>query len=156
MRFPIRTVLCATDLSPTGDGAVGLAFALAAPGATVHLLHVDEPAFVLSPLDGTVLYATPPTAAEQVSTDEAAANHMKSLVPEKAAARGVSTRTHVVHDAGPAAVILREALRLEADLVVLGTHGRGAVAKAMLGSVATSVMRRGKVPVVLFHDVPTG
>jgi nucleotide-binding universal stress UspA family protein len=153
MRLPPKSILCASDLSPTGDGAVGLAYALAGNGTTVHLLHVNEPAFVMSPLDATVMYATS-SAEQQKAVEERASTHLKGLVPDAATAKGVRTSVLVLHDTGPVGVIQREALRLGADVIVLGTRGRGGVARALLGSVADSVMKHSKVPVVLFHEAP--
>ena len=152
MRFPLRTILCASDLSPTGDGAVALAYALAGPGATVHLLHVVEPAFVLSPLDATVLFAAPESEKRVQDVEKRAVSHLRALVPEEAVGGGVRTEVHVVHEPGPAAVIEREAERLGAQAIVLGTHGRAGVARALLGSVAEAVMRHAKMPVTLYRD----
>lgn len=51
---------------------------------------------------------------------------------------------------GPTAeTILAEAERLEADLVVMGSHGRGALYRALLGSVSEGVLRRTRVPVLV-------
>ena len=49
----------------------------------------------------------------------------------------------------PAREILKAADREEADLVVMGTHGHGAVRRALLGSVATAVARDATCPVLL-------
>ena len=47
----------------------------------------------------------------------------------------------------PAAQILRKADELEADIVIMGTHGKGILAHAFLGSVAQKVLQRIKIPV---------
>jgi len=44
MHVRLDRILVPTDLSPLGDQAVAYAIALAPPGATLHLLHVLEPA----------------------------------------------------------------------------------------------------------------
>ena len=149
-----RTVLCATDLSPIGDGAIGLALLLAAPGATLHLLYVNEPTYVVSPIDATVLHADLLNPEETEKVEKRAMAHLAAVVPEEARARGIRVERHVVHESGTAAVIAREAERLKADVVVLGTHGRTGLRKALLGSVAGDVMKHLKRPVVLFHDAP--
>jgi len=51
--------------------------------------------------------------------------------------------------AGIADILLEEAGRWPADLIVLGTHGRRGIQHLMLGSVAEGVMRRAKIPVLL-------
>ena len=47
----------------------------------------------------------------------------------------------------PAARILEKADELEADIVVMGTHGKGALTHTFLGSVAQKVLQRIKIPV---------
>jgi nucleotide-binding universal stress UspA family protein len=47
------------------------------------------------------------------------------------------------------ATVLAEADRLGAELIVLGSHGHGAVYELLVGSVAEGVVRRSKVPVLL-------
>lgn len=49
--------------------------------------------------------------------------------------------------------ILEEAARARADLIVLGSHGRGAVYRAVLGSVSEGVVRKARCPVLV---VPIG
>ena len=61
----------------------------------------------------------------------------------------------MVHEADAAAVIEREAKRLRADAIVLGTHGRSGLSRALLGSVAGALLRSAKRPVILAHDVPS-
>jgi nucleotide-binding universal stress UspA family protein len=52
--------------------------------------------------------------------------------------------------AGPVAdVVVREAGRQRADLVVIGTHGRRGVRRLVLGSDAEQVVRASRVPVLL-------
>ena len=48
--------------------------------------------------------------------------------------------------------ILAAALELEADLIVMGTHGRKALSHALLGSVAEKVVRSARVPVLVAHS----
>lgn len=50
-------------------------------------------------------------------------------------------------DGDPAEAIIRYGN--QADLVVMGSHGRGAVKQAVMGSVATQVLAEGKTPVLL-------
>lgn len=54
-------------------------------------------------------------------------------------------------------VIVRLAVRLDAELIAIGTHGRAGIGRLLLGSVAESVLRQTKVPLLLvksFRDVP--
>ncbi len=54
-----------------------------------------------------------------------------------------------VVEGDPAAKILQKADELKADLVVMGTHGKGWLAHAFLGSVAEKVLQRIKIPVFI-------
>jgi nucleotide-binding universal stress UspA family protein len=61
---------------------------------------------------------------------------------------GVNVRTEVVSGA-PADVILDVADADRADLVVMSTHGRSGLSRLMYGSVAESVLRGSKIPILL-------
>ncbi len=45
--------------------------------------------------------------------------------------------------------ILQEVDKLDADLIVIGSHGRGAVLRALLGSTSEGVLHRTRVPVLI-------
>ena len=49
-------------------------------------------------------------------------------------------------------IILKEASSIGADLIVMGTHGRGALRRIFLGSVADHVVRHASCPVVTFRS----
>ena len=53
---------------------------------------------------------------------------------------------------GYAEAILNEAEKLEPSLIVMGTHGKGILRQAVLGSVSQAVLRDSKYPVLL---IPT-
>jgi len=126
-----------------------VAFALAQKGATVHLLHVSEPAYLASPFDLTPVVATPPSPDALAALEKKVTEHLKRLVPGEARARGVHAETHVVHDVNPSAVIQRVAQQLKADAIVVGTHGRSGLSRLVMGSVAADVLKSAKLPVIL-------
>lgn len=151
MSLPPRSILCATDFSPIGNAAVAIAYGLARPGAVVHLLHVAEPAVVVSPLDGTILTYRA-TSEDLAASDRRARAKMRTLVPESSLVENVRTESNVVHEMDVGPQILAEANRVEADLIVLGTHGRSGIGRILMGSVAMDVTKRSQVPVVLIND----
>jgi nucleotide-binding universal stress UspA family protein len=55
----------------------------------------------------------------------------------------------VVEHRDAAEAICREAERFGADAICLASHGRGGISKALLGSVAASVMARSRRPVIV-------
>lgn len=141
----LTDILVATDFSRVGDAAVPLAFALAPPGTTLHLVHVvktsSDPA---SPHD----IFTPSVAARSEAVQKAR-ERLLQLVPQFHAPQTKAIEVHVLESPDPAAAIAQAAERLGADLVCLGTHGRSGVAKALLGSVAQGVVAHCKRPVLL-------
>jgi nucleotide-binding universal stress UspA family protein len=79
-------------------------------------------------------------------SDEAA----KVLRPVLAFAEQHRWKARSLHVEGPAAEVLAEAAMAEqADLIVMGSHGHSALANVFLGSVATGVLARCTVPVLL-------
>ncbi|HVA37343.1 MAG TPA: universal stress protein [Candidatus Dormibacteraeota bacterium] len=77
-------------------------------------------------------------AAEKVMQDAA----------KRAADAGVAAETDVL-DGDPVASILDAAREHHADLILMGSHGRGGLARAMLGSVTEGVLRKSSVPVLV-------
>lgn len=57
-------------------------------------------------------------------------------------------RIEVLHGP-PASTILSEVRKCGADLLLIGTHGKGRLEYAFLGSVAHKIMRRAEIPVLL-------
>ncbi len=115
--------------------------------ASVVLLHVMSPSMA-----GSAPYL--PNAIPQ-SNDELAAReayykgYMEGVSRcELLAGREVETR--VVVDYDPAPAILEVAEEVGADLLVVGTHGRGGLSRVLLGSVADKVIR-GTTRAVLVH-----
>lgn len=152
MAFPGERVLCPTDLSPMGDRAVALAYRLASPTGTVHLLHINEPAIIPSPLDGTIVQVYYPERKELAAIEAKVHTHLEKLAPTGGVAKGVRTEIHAVNDTSVVGCVLAAAKRLDADVIVMGTRGRSGFGKLILGSVATAVMRDATIPVVLAHE----
>lgn len=149
MTYPLACVLCPTDLSKEGDGAVALAFALTRAGGIVHLLHVDIPSVLASPLDlpPMPMHATSPEAAAQALAR--IESHLKGLVPGSALASGVRHQMHVVTETDAAATICKRAQDLKVEAIVMGTHGRSGLGRLLMGSVASAVAHRARVRVIL-------
>ena len=47
--------------------------------------------------------------------------------------------------------LLELAKRIQADLIVVGSHGRGGISRALLGSVAEGILGRSLIPVLVTH-----
>ncbi|HVC20230.1 MAG TPA: universal stress protein [Vicinamibacterales bacterium] len=139
----LKRILVPTDFSPTSEIAVKYARALAeAFGASLHLLHVLE-----SPLLQNVaseVYVPPPDFYEE--WERAVRERLDRVVP--AAERGTLALSCDVRTGSPFVEIVQFAREQDIDLIVLGTHGRGAVAHMFLGSVAERVVRKAPCPVL--------
>jgi nucleotide-binding universal stress UspA family protein len=153
MRVPFRSVLCPTDLTPLGNLAVGAAFRLAADGATVHLLHVDEPPKRGNPLYPDDAPKDAPSEAEVARAREECRRALAALVPPDAAARGVRAALDLVEAPDVALAVEKEAKDRGAEVVVLSSHGRWGVARALHGdSVATRLLHRRDLDVIVVHS----
>lgn len=151
MKVPASTLLCPTDASKTGNLAVPIAYQLCADGGTVHLLHVCEPPYLGNPLYGPYVQGYVPTPAEQEKGRKAILDQLKAQTPPAALSRGIRTQYHMVEGVEVSRVIADQADALKADAIVLGTHGRTGLGRVLMGSVATDVVKRKTVPVVLVH-----
>jgi nucleotide-binding universal stress UspA family protein len=149
-----RTILCPTDLSPVGNAAVPLAYALAGPGATVHLLYAVDPPYLSAIAYGQFTPGYVPTPEEIRAEVEGARSRLALLPPPEAASEGIRTEIHVVEGIGAAHEIEQAARRLDAEIVVMATHGRTGIGRVLLGSVAMDMMRRRGIPLLLLHDDP--
>lgn len=131
-----KTVLVATDFSEVSKEAVSCARELARKlDATLHLIHV-----VIDP-------SSQPWTAEAFAMplgdlipqwqEEARRNLLLALPPEERGNVVVATPV-----GSPYAEIIEYAKDHHVDLIVMGTHGRGALGHLFLGSVAERVVRK--------------
>jgi nucleotide-binding universal stress UspA family protein len=143
-------IVVGIDYSPAGDLALerALELAQARPHADVHVVNVVNVYGAQTLLGGS----GEPTGVASMNQAEATAL-LERHVQERRAAFGDSLATVRVHahlriDA-PAQEIAQIAADLEADLVVVGTHGRRGIARLLLGSVAEAVVRLAPCPVLV-------
>jgi nucleotide-binding universal stress UspA family protein len=73
-----------------------------------------------------------------------------ALEAAERAVDGVDTEGHVLEGSPPREIVAL-AQRSGADLVVMGTHGRGGLNRILIGSVAERVVRSSPVPVLTVH-----
>jgi nucleotide-binding universal stress UspA family protein len=148
---PVQRVLVATDLSETGNRAVGMALGLLREGGQLVLLHVDVPVELPS---GWIMGYHPgvqPTPGERRMKRSLAEAELEKLARTDTG-RAFETLVEVVEASDVPRAILEAAERHEADLLCLGTHHYGRVASALIGSVARTVARRSTRPVLLVPD----
>jgi nucleotide-binding universal stress UspA family protein len=142
MRRTFPVVLFPTDLSESGNAALPVAWKLAAPGGTLHVLLVLE-----DPPEGAPADAAE-RARRQSAEEKEARARLAALVPA-GAAEGVRAHFHVLRGADVAGVIEQQARAYGASVVVMSTHGRTGLRRLLLGSVASDVAKRTDLAVVL-------
>lgn len=137
-------ILVATDFSESSRRALELAIQLAQQfGSELTLMHSWEPpnysyaAGLYLPVDIVSPIETAAAAHLEEATSELKLRMpaAKSLLREGAAWEEV----------------LGAAAQVQADLIVMGTHGRSGLERALLGSVAEKVVRTSLVPVLTVH-----
>lgn len=140
--LPIRRMLIALDGSGFSEEVLPPALELArATGAGLSLVEVVTRRLGL--VQRLRSGERSAEAAERFLRD------VRSRIPEEFG----SVDVRVVEEGNAAAGIVKETRREDIDLVAMATHGRGGLRRMMLGSVAESVVRGVRVPVLLYRPV---
>jgi len=140
-------LLVAVDLSEATAKVLEAAGTLAQrQGSAICILHVAEPE------PDFVGYATASAAIRSTVAKEFRREHRAvQELADRLREQGVDATALLIR--GPTVEsILREAERMKAQMIVVGTHGHGAVYTMLVGSVSAGVIRKASVPVVV---VPT-
>lgn len=135
----VKAILVPTDFSERSDTALRYATEMALTlGARLYLMHVTgklgehfEANFPVGQFE---------TAARERLNSFLSAEQIELLRPEYALRVGT-----------PAAEILRYADSRDADMIIMGTHGRSGLAHVLMGSVAEQVVRSAPCPVLLIR-----
>lgn len=133
----ITTILAGTDLSPSSDGALERAIALAVHHkAKLVLVHAQADDAPIQHVDNEMLQKIGEVSAA-VHAEEA-----RQLADRLAAIEALGVTTQLVTKIGPPDEILAAAaVEHHAQLIVIGTHGHTGVSRFLLGSVASSTIR---------------
>jgi nucleotide-binding universal stress UspA family protein len=92
-----------------------------------------------------------PSDAQVAAMDEAEGYVHK--VEERLKAKGFSVESHTRYEADAAKAILEHCEQYKIDLIVMSTHGHGAVGHWLLGSVAEKVVHHTKTPIFLLRPI---
>jgi nucleotide-binding universal stress UspA family protein len=144
-----KRILVPLDGSATSKLGLKEALRLAkGQNASLCLLHVVDEVFVTQAAEGLIV-------ADQIF-ERLRAGGKKVLAAGLAQARkrGVRARAVLLETmtAPVADVIVRQARARKADLIVIGTHGRRGVRRAVMGSDAEQVLRSSPVPVLMVRS----
>jgi nucleotide-binding universal stress UspA family protein len=136
-------VLCAVDFSPASDRAAQYALSLAEEAkGSLTLVHVVE----WLPDESFAKYPGFDVEHFRRSLLTDARTRTEALVPEEAR-NWCETDTRIVYGK-PYREILRVAHDVDADLIVLGVHGRGPVDRMLFGSTPQQVVRQAECPLL--------
>lgn len=139
-----RAILHATDFStasrPAFAKAIELSRADKSPLLVLHVLNPMVPMIGDRPVE-------PPTYLQLQKASRAWALKQLARLTARATARGVRATAMVV-EGSEAGTIARVARSRRVSMIVIGTHGRSGIERALLGSVATRVVSLATCPVL--------
>lgn len=150
MKIGIKNILVAKDLGRESSNVIRYALELGCKfHAQVHVLHI-MPSVDSSVLNMVALTMGADKLAKlnKANEEEMATNTRKQLDTIIQAEKELIEEDLVhpprieVHHGDPASMILSVADRLDADMIVLGSHSKGRLHYAFLGSVAEKILRK--------------
>lgn len=134
-----ETIVWATDGSELADRALPLVTELARThGSRIVAVHANE--VLTGRFGGSPLYA---------DEEELSAKIARQVLELRDAGLTARLETQTGSKQTVAELIAEAATDVEADLIVVGTHGHGAVASALLGSVAKGLLHVASCPVLV-------
>ncbi len=136
----IKDILYPIDFSPHSRGAIEYATQMAKThDATIHFLFCAEPTYPL---------AGPYVPVEACADNEAELEQLNQIIPS---APEVPYKHH--HLTGsPSEEIVAFAKDMGIDLIIMTTHGRTGLKRALMGSVAEAVVRHADCPVLVLRS----
>lgn len=142
------TIVVATDGSAAASAALAEAIELAkALGCRLVVVTVWRPLRG----DFGLPYSSLSLSAELLAVERERAERTLAEAKDEAGRAGVAVEA-VLRGGDPAGEICAVAESEEARLVVIGSHGHGAVLSALLGSVSSAVLHRAGCPVVVVRS----
>ena len=138
-----KRILVPVDGSPTSthglDQAIGLA---KESGGTIRLIHV---------LDRIIFAGGETLTGDVFGLLREVGEQILQQMKEHAAAAGMEVSTYLseVQPGRVCDVVAEQAKAFEADLIVVGTHGRRGVSRLLVGSAAEQIVRMAPVPVLV-------
>ena len=147
--FGLRRIFVPLDSESVHDDSLPYAKYLAkAYGAEIHLLTVIPTYSTLSGETAAVSSMLPATATALLDIqEEAAKEHLQGHLDELLQA-GYTVKAQVARG-DPAVLVVQTAKRAAADLIILGTHRKAGIDAFWARSVAPTVVKRTRIPLLL-------
>jgi len=140
-----QTIVVPTDFSDCAQMALHYAMDLVEPEGTVVLCHVVDD----MPLSYGYVGVAFTAGDIRTRISEEAQKELAAIVPTNP--NQVRIETHLLHGT-PQREIVKLVTSVQADLVVMGTHGRSGLEHALMGSVAERVIRKAPCPVLVVRE----
>lgn len=141
-----KRILVPIDSSSTAQHALQEALRIAKDQqAALRLVHIVDETVINGDIDGMLNYAALRDALKQ------GGSQLLKKLAQTATQTGIETETVLLETLGErvASVIADEAKRWQADLIVMGTHGRHGLDRLFMGSIAEGAARLAPVPLLL-------
>ena len=143
----IQNILVPVDFSPMSIEAIAVAKNLAQQtGATVHLAHVHHAQYPVG-FRGPVLSQSEYAVSFEEHRKEVLSEDLQELARRNGLAR--ASAVHLCEGVSVYREICRLAQRIRADLIVMPTHGRTALAHVLLGSTAERIVQHSPCPILV-------
>jgi nucleotide-binding universal stress UspA family protein len=152
----VSRVLVPLDGSPASEDALPVSLAVAgAYGAEVHLLRIVPTLTTIPGERASAARLVPTAAMASLEIEEAEAKKALEAIASRIRDGGIRARA-VVGRGEPAQGVLEGAVRIQADLVVMATHGRTGLDAVLSGSVASRIAAKFPRPLLLVRSAPAG
>ena len=140
----LQNVLVTTDLSENAKSALPFAATLAKQhNAKLHLLYVEEPNSIYPTDDSITVAQLDWMVAERKEREQ----EVRTFAQAWAASESLAVVAHL-KQGSVAKTIIATAAEVQADCIVMSTHGRSGMARLMFGSVTEQVLRDSACPVM--------
>lgn len=148
---PYQTALAAVDMSEPSVNAIRTGKALRLPhGARLALVHAFEPL-----AKGKMFYAgLSRDSIDGYVADERARATNELIAFLEASGLDDHGRSMRIEEGAPSEVISKAVEQLNPDILIIGTHGRSGIARALLGSVTEEVLRSLDVDILAVPPLP--
>lgn len=145
MHIQIRKILVPTDFSQASLGALRYAVDFAGRfDASICLVHVVEPASFVNDVGNVPLLGSDREIANKL--------HHKLVMLARKEVGSLTPVSPLVCIGKPFHEIARVARTVDADLILIATHGRSGLKRAFLGSTAERVVRHAPCPVLVVRE----
>ena len=138
--LPKKSIVVPIDFSPLSFGALDTALHLAESSAAMHLIHVLP---AMEPAEPGVIWTT--------VDNESRSHHAEMALREQLSDAKYQGLDIAISFGDPGEEIAEYAQRIEAELIVLPSHGRTGLTRLLIGSVAERVVRLAHCPVLVLR-----